>query len=190
MPPPIFTTSPKVTTIFYNFEPGVFARRERLQPANHAHQLQQIFELLRCQTGVGRNAAHRKWVDGTVPRDCEADFPVRHNRVLAFAGNPKTNLFENANSVVMANPGKLRHRLNSDDLFLDTTDATFLGLDLQPLANGYFDIFDGFFARNALGMATGQGGAAHCPTFFRLNKPYAVVHAMIILHMARKLNSI
>jgi hypothetical protein len=75
--------------------------------------------------------------------------------VLAFARDPEVNLFENANRVVMANPRKLQHRLNSDDLFLDTAYATLLGLDLQPLANGYFDVSDRFFARSAFGMATG-----------------------------------
>ena len=43
-------------------------------------------------------------------RDSEPDFPVAHHDVPGLAGDPESEFFENANRVLLANPGELRHQ--------------------------------------------------------------------------------
>jgi hypothetical protein len=69
----------------------------------------QILELLRAESSIGGNRAHRVCVDGVMAGDGQSHMSVGHDDMLALSQDHKTGLFESMDSLVLADAGYLRH---------------------------------------------------------------------------------
>jgi hypothetical protein len=106
----------------------------------------------------------------------KANPSIGHDRAFTLMGDAKPNLREHPHRSSVADPRKLGHGSDHDEIFFHLRHARFLCLNLEPLADGDFDVLDRFFPRVALGMATGQRWATHRPSFFRLNQANSILH--------------
>jgi len=64
--------------------------------------LQQRAEFLNGQAGIVHDPAQRQRVDRIVAGNSEDARAIRHERVLAFAGDPKADLVKRADGPLMA----------------------------------------------------------------------------------------
>lgn len=136
----------------------------------------QLTELLRCEAGVFRNARHGESVNGSVARNGEAHFAIRHHGMFTFSSDTKTNPGKDADCGRVADAGQLGHGSQGNNVLFHFGDAGLFRLDFQPFVDGDLDVLDGFFASRPLRMATGKRRASDRPPFFGLHKANSILH--------------
>jgi hypothetical protein len=99
-----------------------------------------------------------------MPRNGQPDLAIGHDGVLALASDPETDLGKHPDSLRMTDTRELGILYRNHSFFY-RAETRFLCFNSQPLAYRDLDIFDGFFPRCALRMASGQRGTTDCPSF-------------------------
>lgn len=139
-------------------------------------------ELPRGEARVPNNTAHRERVDGIVPGDGYDASAIRHHDVLALPRDIKPGFLEGFDRPQVWNTRDLGHRLSRNVHFPQTLLPSELPGNIEIFPDGFFDIVQRFFFRDALRPATGESGARNAVALLSLHQSNRVLHINILRH--------
>ena len=136
----------------------------------------QIVELLRGETSIANDAAHRKRIHGGMPPDGHDAPAVRHHDVLALPDYPKPSLFECPDGPKVKDARYLRYLLCRDFHFLQVLLTGKLLGDFEVFPNRVPDVGQSFLFGGTLRPAPREAGAGNAVAFFGCYQSHWVLH--------------
>ena len=143
---------------------------------SNASPSKQISELLRRETSIAYDAAHRDCIYWVVPWNRQDPHSVRHDDVLALPGDPEPSLFECLDGPKVRDSRYLRHPLCRDFHFPQVLlTGKFLG-DFEVFPNRILDVGQSFLFGGTLRPAPREARAGNAVPLFGWYQSHWVLH--------------
>lgn len=143
---------------------------------SNASPSKQISELLRRETSIADDAAHRDCIYWVVPWNRQDPHSVRHDDVLALPGDPEPSLFECLDGPKVRDSRYLRHPLCRDFHFPQVLlTGKFLG-DFEVFPNRILDVGQSFLFGGTLRPAPREARAGNAVPLFGWYQSHWVLH--------------
>jgi hypothetical protein len=143
---------------------------------SNAISSKQVAELLRRETSIADDAAHRERVHRVVPWDSHDPPSIRHHDMLALPGDPEPNLFECPDGPKVRDSRYLRHPLCRNFHFPQVLlTGKFLG-DFEVFPNRVLDVRQSFLFGGTLRPAPREARAGNAVPLFGWYQSHWVLH--------------